>query len=129
MKSRDVTVVAFAACVFVALCAVPVFLTGEPAADAVKGMANVTDDLIHVHEEAADAAFIAILIAGALSALGLWNHGKRGRTQKWLFVVLSIVLLVTAGLMARAANLGGKIQHQEVRDGTPAERAGGVQHE
>jgi len=63
MKSRDVTVVAFAACVFVALCAVPVFLTGEPAADAVEGMAHVTHDLVHAHEEAAEPAFIAMLVA------------------------------------------------------------------
>jgi FtsH-binding integral membrane protein len=129
MKSRDVTTVALVGCILVALCTVPVFLTGEPAADAVKGMAHVTDDLIHAHEEAAVPAFVAILIAGALSGLALWNFRRRGSAHKWLLATLIVVLLVTAGLMVRAANLGGRVQHQEIRAGAPADGVGGAKTE
>ena len=115
-RSREVTVIALLATVVTALLTIPVFLTGEPAEDTVEKLPGVTKQYIHAHEEAAEAAFTAMEIAGALALLTL-ILGMRRETPRWATLATLVVLLAAAGLIARAANLGGEIRHTEIHSG------------
>jgi uncharacterized membrane protein len=91
-----------------------VYFTGEPAEDAVEKIAGVSRAMIHDHEEAAEAAFIATSIAGVLALAMLWWHRRRELPRSIVAVVFAVALGVS-GLMAWTANLGGQIRHSEIR--------------
>ena len=103
---------ALATFVIVALVAIPVYLTGEPAADAVEHLAGTTEHAIDTHEDAAFTSIIGLELLGAIALAGIVFR-KPGvlRVARRTALLFS---LVTAGLMARTANLGGRIRHAEI---------------
>jgi uncharacterized membrane protein len=114
--------------VVAALVAIPVFLTGEPSEEAVEHLAGTAEQAIEVHEDAALLALISVELLGVLAAFSLlW---RRAGTSRFVIRAALALSVVTAGLMARTANLGGKIRHAELRSGAAApeqeaeERAG-----
>ena len=98
-----------------ALLAVPVQLTGEGAEEVVEDRPGVTHALIHAHEEAAEAAFWAIEVTGALAMLSLVMLCRQPARAGLLSRVALAGALVSFGLLARAGNLGGQIMHPETR--------------
>ncbi len=105
---------ALVAIVAMALVAIPVFLTGEPAEDSVEKIAGVTKSSIEEHEEAGELALWFMELAGVMALLSLiFTYLKQS------FVVLSIrltwILSIAAFLlMARTGYIGGKIRHTEI---------------
>ena len=91
-----------------------VFLTGEPAEEAVEHLAGISERGIHSHEEAAEAALISASLAGLVSLVGLVVFRKRA-LPRWFTGVALVVVLVAGGMMGWAANLGGQIRHTELR--------------
>lgn len=100
-----------------ALAAGPVYFSGEPAEDTVKGRAEVSEWFIERHEDAAKKAFAATLVLGLVAVAALVaTRGERRPTRVW--VALTLVFgLVAAGLLGYAGGLGGKIRHAEIRPG------------
>ena len=101
----------------VAIVAGLVFLTGEPAEEAVENMAGISDAVIHSHEEAAEASLITAGLAGAL-ALGLLAWFWRRALPRWAGTVAFTAMLLVGGMMAWTANLGGQIRHTEISSGS-----------
>lgn len=100
---------------FVALSAIPAYLTGDPAHEYLEHTPGLRNDLILEHEDAAEVAFVSSMILGLLALLGLVGYRQRRRLSRlYLFLVLLASLVVLA-LVAGAANQGGKIRHPEVR--------------
>lgn len=100
--------------VIMALVAIPVMLTGEPAEESIENLSGISKTLIHDHEEAAEKAFWLMGITGvfSLAALILYRV-KSAFAQKafWLVFVFSAISFL---FMAWAGNLGGKIRHPEI---------------
>jgi hypothetical protein len=116
-RSRELYRTALVAAVVVAAFTYPVFLTGEPAEDRVEDTAWASKDLIHEHEERAEAALIAVLVTGGIAAFGLWQS-RGGREGSRLIGGLTLAgLAVGAGLLAWTALAGGPIRHDEIRAG------------
>lgn len=90
------------------------FLTGEPAEEAVEGLAGVSESLVEQHEEAALLATIALGFLGALSVGVLFRFRARALPRQAALLLLAAAL-VPAGMMAWTANLGGQIRHSEIR--------------
>lgn len=113
-RSDELKKVAFGLIVVSAAITLPVYLTGEPAEDIVEPFPGVVRSAIDSHEDAAKIAFVCMLGAGALALLGFWLF-RRGRViAQWFTSSVLIVLLLTGLLMARTANLGGKVRHPEI---------------
>lgn len=108
-----------------ALIAIPVFLTGDPAEESVEGLAGVSEALIHEHEEAAEWALWLMETLGALSLLALVFDKIKPATSKTLVLVSLLLSLVTFAAMARTGYLGGQIRHSEIRSGQAAFNSGG----
>ena len=107
--------------IIAALFAIPVFLTGEPAEDGVKGLPGVSKLLIEQHEEAASVALGGALVIGALALLGLiWFRGPR-LIPAWFSLVTLMGALIVSGLMGWTASLGGQVRHTEIRSDAPAQ--------
>ena len=75
---------------------------------------------IAAHEQAADQATTGMFLLGLVAAFGLF----RGRGQRSMpgcvLGATAILALVTFALMARIANLGGQLRHEEIRPGVRA---------
>lgn len=103
--------------VTMALCAIPVFLTGEPAEEMVEGLPGVSEALIGEHEEAAELAIWVMEALGLLSLLALFLKFKQESTGKMIMGITFALSMITFGLMARTGYLGGQIRHSEIRSG------------
>jgi len=106
-----------------ALIAIPVYFTGEPAEDAVERLAGVTENAIESHEAAALISLIAVELLGVIGLAGLLLARSRFNPTIVMRSALAVAL-VTAGLMAWTANLGGRIRHSELQAGGQRAPAG-----
>ncbi len=105
--------------VLTAVAAFPVSLSGEKSEEIVEERADVSHEVIHDHEEAAEPAAWAAYAVGIVALVGLVAF--RTRPMPGWFKGLSLLGAATvSGLMVQAANLGGKIAHEELRGSTPA---------
>jgi len=103
--------------VAVALVALPVYFTGEPAEEVVEDAAGVSPGTIDAHEDSALMSLIGVEVLGVVALTGL-VIARRGRpvSAKITGVTLA-VSLATAIAMAWTANLGGRIRHPEIGPG------------
>ena len=99
-----------------------VFLTGEPAEEAVETVANVSEAMIHPHEEAAEASLIATAIAGGFALVALVVYRRRS-LPRWVTGAAFTAALVASTTLGWTANLGGRIRHTEI-GGTAAASSG-----
>jgi hypothetical protein len=113
-KNRSITIAALVMAVAVAVATIPAFVTGEEAEEAVEGMMGVSEVNIEEHEEEAEIAYYAMLMAGAV-ALGALLSSTGGRSVSPVLSWLTTgILVATFILMARTGNSGGKIRHTEL---------------
>lgn len=101
----------------ISLIAIPTYISGNGAQEAVKSLPGVSKTLIETHEGAALVALGFIEVTGAFAWLGLWQFRRLARVPNWNLAVILVLTAVTLGLMARASNLGGEIRHGEIRAG------------
>lgn len=101
--------------IFTALIAIPTLLTGDPAEHLIRDLPGVTRAYIHVHEEAAQMAFLVLEILGVIAIVGLIMHKRGMRLPWWLKALLLIGALMGSAAMVRVAELGGEIRHTEIR--------------
>jgi hypothetical protein len=81
------------------------------------GQEGINDLSIERHQDAALLALVFMELTGALAWLALWQFRRFQRALPWNNVAILILSLVTFGLMARAANMGGYIRHPEITAG------------
>ncbi len=92
------------------------FLTGEPAEEVIEHLPNFLESLLHEHEEAAEIAIWGIAILTLASCLGMWLSLKYHTLSKFLLNTILTMNFVTLILIGRTSNLGGKINHPEIRE-------------
>ena len=101
--------------VLAALTAIPVYLTGEPAAQTVKLLPEVSKEVIARHEEVAQLALATVLLMGTAALVGLIVF-RRGRPiPVWFSLGILTFSLVSGTFITWTANLGGQIRHPEIR--------------
>ena len=110
----------FALMLFAALLAIPAFYSGEEAEHLVEGLERVNEMAIHPHEEAGEAAFITMLVQGAIAILLLLLFRRRPPAG-WAIALIVLASLVSTAALFRTAFLGGKIQHPETQMTAPPE--------
>jgi hypothetical protein len=115
MKSDDLKVASLVVLLGIALIAIPTYMSGNGAGDAIKSLPGVTKSLIEAHEGAAFVAMAFMLLTGAFAWLALWQFRRLARIPSWNLAVILVLTAVSFGLMARASNLGGEIRHAEIR--------------
>jgi uncharacterized membrane protein len=94
--------------------AVVAYLSGEESEDVVEGLSGGAEAFIEAHEEAALIALVAGIVLGVAALLVLVFLRKQ--TPRWATITMLVLALVTGGVMAWTATLGGQIRHTEIRD-------------
>lgn len=123
---RNATLTRTALWTWMALAAVSVvvFLTGEPAEEAVEGLAGISEGALERHEDLAKFAMIAMGAGGLLAALALFAARGRASLSRALSGGGLALSLLLAAIMGVTANLGGQIRHTEIREGAAIAVAG-----
>lgn len=120
MRSNQLSNISLIFVILVALWAIPAYLTGEAAEEIVEGLPGISEQLIEAHEESAELAFIFIEAVGALALITLVARRFYKKLGNVLTILTLLGLIVGGGLIAWTANLGGKINHPEIRSDTSA---------
>lgn len=104
----------------VAVVAIATYVSGNAAESLIKDRPGVSQAAIRAHEDAALLAFAFMEITGFFSWLALWQWRRLSRLPGWSLATVLLLSIVTFGLMARAAEMGGGINHPEMfAAGTP----------
>lgn len=118
LKKNQVKATALFIFIFSVLAAIAAFYTGEGAEEMVENMANVSETLIHQHEEQAEVFYVMMLILGGISFVTLFLELKKFAFAKFGFtavLLLSIACIVMAKFVGTS---GGEIMHSEIRSNT-----------
>ncbi len=104
-------------CVFLVIgfLTIPAYVTGNMADEVIAGDANYNEALVHRHQDAALLAFMVMQATAAVAWFGLWQYRRLGRTTNRNVSAVLVLALISCGLMARTASLGGVINHVEIR--------------
>jgi uncharacterized membrane protein len=101
------------------------YLTGDAAADVVmaveKAQQKTLDPIVEEHDDSAGWALGGSLLLAVAGVWG-WRRGSLGREVTLPLLVLSAI---GTAIVARTAELGGRIRHPEARSGFVAP----VEHE
>jgi hypothetical protein len=107
-KSEDLKQASFVAFFVLGLLAIPAYLTGSAAQVVLQDRSDVSQEVIAAHQDAALLALILMEITGLVAWTALW------RFRTWHQTGILVLAIVTFGLMASAANIGGHIRHPEI---------------
>jgi hypothetical protein len=98
----------------IAVVTVPVYMTGVAAHRELRGVVGLSDSTIRAHQDAALWGLAAMELAGFVAWLALWQIRRRGQAARGMLPAVTVLLILSLAIMARAANLGGEIQHPEI---------------
>src|SRR5215510_5369415 len=104
----------------IAALAIPTYLSGNAAVEKLCSGAEgacppgVSIATVRAHEDAALVGFALIELTGFIAWLGLWQFRLISRVPRWNVTAVLLLSILTFGLMARAANIGGEIRHPEI---------------
>jgi uncharacterized membrane protein len=114
-KHEDLKRAGLAIFLVIGLLTTPIYMTGKAAQEALMGREGVSDVLINSHQDAAFLAFLFMEITGGAAWLGLWQYRRASRPARGTLGTVLVLSVITFGLMARAANIGGEIRHPEIQ--------------
>ncbi len=118
-KNEHVGKAALGLLVLAGVLVLPVYLSGENAEDIVEDQVGVSNDAIEAHEDAALAAAIATGVVGAVALVLLVVFREKVLPRS--ATAMALVLALAAGVwIGYVANLGGQINHPEIRGDTLA---------
>lgn len=120
-RSNELITVALVFILLLSLVTIAVYLTGEPAEEVIKNLPGISKELIDQHEEQAEIAFILVEVTGAIALITLIARRYSDRLGQKLAILILVVLIVSGGLLAWTANLGGKIRHPEISSATSSQ--------
>ena len=121
-KSDDLKRASLVIFFVVANVAIATYVTGNAAESVLRGTGadpafppGVAPGAIRAHEDAALLAFVCMEVTGFFAWLALWQWRRGPDLAAWNMPVILLLAVVTFGLMARAAEMGGEINHPELR--------------
>ncbi|HET7040803.1 MAG TPA: hypothetical protein VFI13_02245 [Gemmatimonadales bacterium] len=90
--------------------------SGHEAEEQTEKLPWADRGIVHEHEEAADWAFILLSVAAVAGAVALVRM-RGARPARVESTIVLVLLVLGFAAVARAALLGGRIRHEEVRPG------------
>ena len=101
---------------FAAFMSILAYMTGDPAEEAVEGLADVAKSLVSKHEGLATIGMYLIIPAGLMAAVSLYSIWKKEKAVKFLVMITLVLSLISSGMMIYIGRTGGQIRHSEFRN-------------
>ncbi len=119
-KNTGLTNTSYTIIIIAGVAALPVFFSGEGTEEAVEHAPGVSEAIIERHEDIAKLAMISIAAAGISALVALFSY-RWFRVVRLLKVLVLLLAIISGGLMAQTAHLGGQIRHTEIRNALTAQ--------
>jgi uncharacterized membrane protein len=116
-KKDDIKFAAISLIIISGIAVLPMYFTGEGAEKVVEHKPLVTEEVIHPHEEAAEAAVVVYSVAALLAISWIIMKRKNKGPDAIVYKSLIGLMAITSVLIGRTAHLGGQIRHDEIRSG------------
>lgn len=116
-RSEELKRISLAWFVALTIISIPIKFTGDFAHEAVAESDWLSASGVAAHEQSADQATTGMFLLGLVSAFGLFQGRGQRPISGWVVGTTMFLTLVTFALMARTANLGGQLRHEEIRSG------------
>lgn len=101
--------------ILMALAAIPVFLSGEPAEEVVEDLSGISEQMIERHESLAEIALWGAEALGLAALISLiWINNPNLALRRALRSVVLLLAVIISGVLFKTANLGGQIRHPEI---------------
>ena len=112
----------------IAMLSIPAYVSGNAAQEMIVKRPGVSEALIETHQSWALVALLFVELTGLFAWLALWQTRRTSAPANSTLMAVLVCSLITFGLMANAANIGGEITHPEIRDpATPEGTPGGFE--
>lgn len=89
--------------------------TGEGAEEIAEKLPDVTDQIIHEHEEMAEKFALVLYALGATSLVGLFLNFVKNSNEKFVSYMAIVIAAVAVFLAQQTGTTGGEIRHTEIR--------------
>ncbi len=99
----------------VALSTAVAYVSGDGTKRAVRGLPQVSDAAISLHEQAARYGLIFMFLVGVVSLGGIFFYRKQSILPAYLRITVLVLLLISVAVMTYIGFLGGQIMHPEIR--------------
>lgn len=114
-KNNSIKNTAYCLFIVAALFAFASMNTGEGAEEIAEKLPDVTDQIIHEHEEAAEKLALVLYFLGAISIVGLYLNVKKNAKANIVSFLALTVAAVGVFLAQQTGTTGGEIRHTEIR--------------
>ena len=118
-KNETITKTSFYILLAAGIFTLPVYFTGEGSEEIVENLPGVSESVISQHEHIAQFTLISISITSLFALAGILVHTLKS-AGKLVRIGVLVLSFISAGAMARTAQLGGAIRHTETRAGGTA---------
>lgn len=100
---------------FSGLISIPTFLSGEQSEEVFEQMPGIPEQVIKIHEEAAEKAIWVVGAAAAAALISLFFAYKNKSMPKRAVPIVGVLVICAMAILAWTNNSGGKISHPELR--------------
>lgn len=115
-KKKDITRTALAVFIFTALLAIVSSYTGNEAEEIIENLPDISETLLHTHEELAEIFLPLSLILGSTALLAIIMEIRKIKYSKYV-LYLVLLLAISNGVLAKfVGTSGGEIRHSEIRN-------------
>jgi len=114
-KDSELQIVSFIIFMVMAMLAIPTFITGAAADQAILERPGLNLEMIELHRSAAIVASAFLFVTGTFAWLGLWQHRRFRSLPQWNVWIVMGLSVITMALMMEAGTHGGEISHPEIR--------------
>jgi uncharacterized membrane protein len=113
-KSDDLKRASLVVFVGIALLSIPVYMTGNGAAEAIQKLPGLSKEAVAAHNNAALVSLVFMELAGMFAWLALWQYRRFSHARNWCVVAVLLLSAATVYFMAVTGNTGGEIRHPEM---------------
>jgi uncharacterized membrane protein len=129
LKNTTVKQTALGLFVLTAITAIPAYISGEGAEEIVEGIAGVSHEDIHHHEDEGKVFLIASILTGILALATFWLERRKHNMSNMAYVGVFIAAGASLLMGQKTGTSGGQIRHTEIRPGAvPAAAPEGSEH-
>jgi hypothetical protein len=127
IKNQSVEITGTATLLLACAMTLPVYFSGEEAEHTVESMAVVSEYELEEHEEHAELSLWIMMVAGVSALFSLIAYARAPHLISKTRIATAIIGGLGFITLIPLANHGGKIIHQELRDGDASSADGSKQ--
>ena len=123
-KDEELKLASFVIFMVMSLLAIPTFITGAAANEAINSRPDLDQAMVDAHRSAAIVASSFLWLTGTFAWLALWQYRRYKTLSQWNVLAVAGLSIITLGLMMETGTHGGEISHPEIRAAGEAAEAG-----